>query len=58
MRCPKCGKEMQNIIHYEKGRSYQFNQCKCMTKTHVKRIHYNEPDEKLELDERKEVTHE
>ena len=48
MRCPKCSKEMKNVIHYEKGRSYQFNQCKCMTKTHVKRIHYNELDEKLE----------
>ena len=42
MLCPKCGRKMKNIKHYEKDKSYQFYQCVCTFKTHNKRIHYDE----------------
>lgn len=41
MLCPKCGRAMKNIKHYEKGKNYQFYQCSCMFQTHQKRIHYD-----------------
>lgn len=42
MLCPKCGRTMKNIKHFEPGRNYQFNVCKCMFQTHQKRIHFDE----------------
>ena len=42
MLCPKCGRAMKNVKHFEKNRSYQYNQCACTFKTHQKRIHFDE----------------
>lgn len=45
MLCPKCGKTMKNVKHFEEGRSYQFNRCKCLFTTHKKRIHFDDDKE-------------
>lgn len=42
MLCPKCGRKMTNVKHFEKERRYQYNQCECTFKTHQKRIHFDE----------------
>lgn len=42
MLCPKCGKTMKNVKHFERGRCYQFNRCKCLFTTHKKRIHFDD----------------
>lgn len=44
MLCPKCGKTMKNVKHFEIGRCYQFNRCKCLFTTHKKRIHFDEKE--------------
>ena len=46
MLCPMCGRVMKNVMHYESGRSYQYNRCECTFKTHQKRIHYDEVETK------------
>lgn len=46
MLCPKCGRKMKNIKHFEQGRNYQYNQCGCTFKTHKKRIHFDEIETK------------
>ena len=46
MLCPRCGKKMKNVKHYEQDRSYQFYQCECTFTTHKKRIHYDEVETK------------
>ena len=52
MKCPKCGNEMKNIIHFEEGKEYAFHECKiCKTKTHQKRINYQQ-FEKEEINEK------
>ena len=45
MLCPKCGRTMKNVKHFEEGRSYQFNRCKCLFTTHKKRIHFDDDKE-------------
>lgn len=45
MLCPKCGKQMKNVKHFEAGLNYQFNVCKCMFRTHRKRIHFDDKKE-------------
>lgn len=43
MKCPKCGNEMKNVMRFENGKNYAFHKCnKCHTKTHQKRIHFDE----------------
>ena len=43
MRCIRCGKEMNNILHFESSRDFQYNYCKyCKEHTKKKRIHYDE----------------
>lgn len=43
MLCPKCGKSMKNVMHFEKNKNYQFSQCNyCYNKTKNKRIHFSE----------------
>lgn len=43
MRCPRCGSETKNVMHFEIGKSYAFHECsKCHAKTHQKRIHFEE----------------
>lgn len=43
MRCPKCGHEMKNVMHFEEIKDYAFHWCKyCKTKTHQKRINYEQ----------------
>ncbi len=43
MRCPKCGAETKNIMHFENGKNFAYHECsKCRTKTHQKRIHFEE----------------
>ena len=43
MRCPKCGREMKNVMHFESGKDYQYNRCKhCLERTKQKRIHYED----------------
>ena len=54
MLCPKCGKPMKNVKHYEAGRSYQYNRCECAMRTHQKRIHYEEVETKQNYNEQDE----
>jgi len=43
MMCPKCGREMKNVLHFEDGRKYQYNKCPwCLYKTKNKRMHLDE----------------
>ena len=43
MICRNCGREMNNILHFESDREYQYNTCKhCRDNTKRKRIHYDE----------------
>lgn len=47
MKCPNCKKEMKTVLHFENGKSFAFHECKhCYTKTHQKRIHFEELGEK------------
>lgn len=52
MLCPNCKKQMQNIMHYEYKKSYQFYKCSnCNYETKHKRIHYKEESEELDAEE-------
>ena len=43
MKCPKCGTDTKTIMHFENGINFAFHECpKCHTKTHRKRIHFDE----------------
>ena len=43
MKCPKCGNEMKNKMHFENGKEFAYHECtKCKQKTHQKRIHYED----------------
>ena len=43
MKCPNCNNKMKDVIHFEKDRSYAYHKCnKCNTKTHKKRIHFED----------------
>ena len=43
MLCPKCGREMNNVLHFEEEKNFQYNICKhCNKRTKNKRIHYEE----------------
>lgn len=43
MKCPHCGNEMKNIMHFENGKQFAFHECRnCFTKTHQKRIHFED----------------
>ena len=43
MRCPRCGHEMSNVMHFEENKDYAYHSCKnCKERTHQKRIHYEE----------------
>lgn len=43
MKCPNCNKEMKTVMHFENGKTFAFHECKhCRTKTHQKRIHFEE----------------
>lgn len=43
MICPKCKKEMKNVMHFENGRKYQYNRCPfCYERTKTKRIHFED----------------
>jgi Zn ribbon nucleic-acid-binding protein len=47
MKCPKCKNEMKTVMHFENGKTFAFHECKyCRTKTHQKRIHFEEIEEK------------
>ena len=47
MICPNCKREMKTVMHFENGKSFVFHECKhCYTKTHQKRIHFEELEEK------------
>lgn len=49
MRCPKCNNEMKNVMRFEYGKSFAFHECeRCHTKTHQKRIHFDEVERKNE----------
>lgn len=48
MLCPKCGRVMKNVKHFEKGKSYQFYRCECMEMTHPKRVHYDDSIETMQ----------
>lgn len=44
MFCPKCGKKMNKIMHFEKDGNYQFNRCsnnKCNFETRKKKLILN-----------------
>lgn len=41
MLCPRCSRSMKNVMHFENGKSYQYNECrKCNMRTKNKRIHF------------------
>ena len=41
MLCPRCNKEMKNVMHFEPGKQYAYHLCpKCKQQTHQKRIHF------------------
>lgn len=43
IRCPKCGKKMNTVMHFEKGSNYAYHSCSsCIIHTHRKRIHYED----------------
>ena len=43
MKCPKCGEDTKIVMHFENGKNFAFHECsKCHTKTHRKRIHFEE----------------
>ena len=47
MICPNCKKEMKTVMHFEQGKTFAFHKCKhCHTKTHQKRIHFEDLEEK------------
>lgn len=49
MLCPRCSRSMKNVMHFEKGKSYQFNLCsKCYNRTKNKRIHYEDNLKKVQ----------
>lgn len=55
MRCPRCGHEMNNVMHFEAGKDFAYHYCtKCQQKTHQKRIHY----EAFEKDKKEGNKHE
>lgn len=43
MLCPKCNNTMNNVMHFDKERNYQFYRCSnCQEKTKKKRIHFDD----------------
>lgn len=43
MICPRCNKPMNNTMHFEQGRKFQFKECpKCHDKTKPKRLHFED----------------
>lgn len=43
MKCPLCGNTMKNMMHFEESKNFAFHQCNnCNTKTHQKRIHFED----------------
>ena len=43
MKCPRCNRSMKNMMHFEDGKDFAYNACKhCQTRTHQRRIHYEE----------------
>lgn len=41
MFCPKCGKRMNYVMHFEKDKSLQFYRCKCFFRTNYKILNLN-----------------
>ena len=53
MKCPNCNNKMSDILHFEKGKNFAYHKCKCCnTKTHQKRIHFEELNEKHMLNKK------
>ncbi len=47
MLCPNCNKPMKNVMHFERDRKHQFNECNNFCKkTKNKRIHFDDILEK------------
>ena len=47
MICPNCKREMKTVMHFEQGKTFAFHECKhCRTKTHQKRIHFEELEDR------------
>lgn len=43
MLCPNCSRKMNNVLHFETGKQYQYNECPhCYNKTKNKRIHFDD----------------
>ena len=43
MRCKRCNSEMKKVMHFEKGKSYQYNFCeKCLFPTRNKSIDFKQ----------------
>lgn len=48
MICPKCNREMKNVLHFDTERNYQFNRCPyCQERTKSKRIHFDTIKERI-----------
>ena len=49
MLCQRCKRTMNKVLHFEKDRKFQYNECpECREKTKNKRIHF-EDNEKLKV---------
>lgn len=43
MLCPNCSRKMNNVLHFEIGKQYQYNECpNCYNRTKNKRIHFDD----------------
>lgn len=43
MLCPKCNSQMNNTMHFESGKKYQYHECsKCHEQTKHKRLHFED----------------
>lgn len=43
MLCPRCNSKMNNTMHFESGKRYQYFKCsKCPEQTKSKRIHFED----------------
>lgn len=57
MLCPRCNNTMNNVMHFDQRRNYQFYRCpNCQEKTKNKRIHF-EDVLKEEINKQKNTKH-
>lgn len=51
MICPRCNEIMNNTMHFEQDRKFQYKKCpRCYEKTRPKRVHFEDILEKAKQD--------